>query len=183
MCALGWPVKQQFRRRFQKHHKKIGRKTHEEFHWVWGGGQNQMLWDYVYINLGAAHYVTGNKEDAVAIKSGEDEEGRARSIPSRDITVQHLTVHGGHAISVGSEMSGGVYNVMFTDITFDGRNNGFGVGSARIKTQRGRGGVVDGVTFQNIHGEGKVGGEGLLRLGIDRVKRCAVTFFFFFFFV
>lgn len=115
------------------------------------------------IHPGTAHYVTGNKEDAVAIKSGEDEEGRARSIPSRDITVQHLTVHGGHAVSVGSEMSGGVYNVMFTDITFDGRNNGFGVGSARIKTQRGRGGVVDGVTFQNIHGEGKAGGEGNCR--------------------
>jgi hypothetical protein len=40
-------------------------------------------------------------------------------------------------------MSGGVYNVMFSDITFDGRHNGFGVGSARVKTQRGRGGVVD----------------------------------------
>jgi polygalacturonase len=95
---------------------------------------------------------TGNKEDAVAIKSGEDEEGRARSIPSRDITVRHVTVHGGHAVSVGSEMSGGVFNITFTDITFDGRHNGFGVGSARIKTQRGRGGVVDGITFQNIHG-------------------------------
>lgn len=46
-------------------------------------------------------------------------------------------------MSVGSEMSGGVYNVMFSDITFDGRHNGFGVGSARVKTQRGRGGVVD----------------------------------------
>ena len=95
---------------------------------------------------------TGNKEDAVAVKSGEDEEGRARGIPSRDIKVQHVTVYGGHAVSVGSEMSGGVFNVLFTDITFDGRNNGAGVGSARIKTQRGRGGVVDGVTFQNIHG-------------------------------
>ena len=72
-----------------------------------------------------------------AIKSGEDEEGRARGIPSKDITVSHVTVHGGHAVSVGSEMSGGVYNVKFTDITFDGRGNGFGVGSARIKTQRG----------------------------------------------
>lgn len=95
---------------------------------------------------------TGDKEDAVAVKSGEDEEGRARSIPSRDIVVQHVTIHGGHAVSVGSEMSGGVYNVLFSDITFDGRKNGNGVGSARIKTQRGRGGVVDGVTFQNIRG-------------------------------
>ena len=66
--------------------------------------------------------------------------------------VDAWSLRGGHAISVGSEMSGGVYNIMFTDITFDGRNNGFSVGSARIKTQRGRGGVVDGVTFQNIHG-------------------------------
>ena len=36
----------------------------------------------------------------MAIKSGEDEEGRARSIPSRDITVQHLTVHGGRVWSL-----------------------------------------------------------------------------------
>ena len=116
-------------------------------------GTNGVVFDSTRrATLSDAFIDTGNKEDAVAIKSGEDEEGRARSIPSRDITVSHVTVHGGHAISVGSEMSGGVYNIVFRDITFDGRGNGFGVGSARIKTQRGRGGTVDGVTFQNIHG-------------------------------
>jgi hypothetical protein len=70
-------------------------------------------------------------------------------------------------------MSGGVYNILFSDITFDGRNNGFGVGSARIKTQRGRGGVVDGVTFQNIHGRG-TGAVGMERRG-GRFEICVNT--------
>jgi polygalacturonase len=95
---------------------------------------------------------TGDKEDAVAIKSGKDYHGRKANVPSKNIRVEHVTILGGHALSVGSEMSGGVSNIIFSDITFDGRNNKFGVGSARVKTMRGRGGVVDQITFQNIRG-------------------------------
>jgi len=95
---------------------------------------------------------TGDKEDAVAIKSGKDKQGRKANVPSMNIKVEHVTILGGHALSVGSEMSGGVKNIVFSDIIFDGRNNKFGVGSARVKTMRGRGGYVDNITFQNIRG-------------------------------
>lgn len=49
---------------------------------------------------------TGNKEDAIVIKSGEDEYGIAASMPSRNIVIQRCTILRGHAISLGSEMSG-----------------------------------------------------------------------------
>ena len=55
----------------------------------------------------------------------------------------------GHAISIGSEISGGVYNITFRDILMDGRaSGGYGAGSIRVKSARGRGGVVDGVLFE-----------------------------------
>lgn len=49
---------------------------------------------------------TGNKEDAIVVKSGEDEYGVAANQPSRNIVIQRCTVLRGHAISLGSEMSG-----------------------------------------------------------------------------
>ena len=42
------------------------------------------------------------------------------AMPSRDIIVRRCSVLAGHAISIGSEMSGGIYNVRFSDITFNG---------------------------------------------------------------
>ena len=96
---------------------------------------------------------TGYKEDAVAVKSGEDEHGLLANRPSRDILVERVTIKCGHAISVGSEMSGGVFNVTFRGITFDGHHGKEGAaGSLRIKSARGRGGVVSGIVFENIRG-------------------------------
>ncbi|MGH9345476.1 MAG: glycosyl hydrolase family 28 protein, partial [Terriglobia bacterium] len=48
-------------------------------------------------------------------------------------------------VSIGSEMSGGVRNVTITNCVFQGMDRGI-----RIKTQRGRGGVVEGITASNI---------------------------------
>ena len=46
---------------------------------------------------------------------------------------------------IGSEMSGGVRNVVASNCVFQGTDTGI-----RIKSQRGRGGVVEGVTISNI---------------------------------
>lgn len=84
-------------------------------------------------------------DDALCVKSGIDWFGREFGRPSRDIVFRNLTIGSGHGISIGSEMSGSVYNVTFENIDMSGTENG-----PRIKSQRGRGGVIRGVVYRNI---------------------------------
>ncbi|MGH9378413.1 MAG: glycoside hydrolase family 28 protein [Terriglobia bacterium] len=84
-------------------------------------------------------------DDCIAIKSGKDAAGRQVGKPCENITITNLITGTGHGVSIGSEMSGGVRNVTITNCVFQGMDRGI-----RIKTQRGRGGVVEGVTASNI---------------------------------
>lgn len=52
-------------------------------------------------------------DDAVAVKSGMDAAGVAYGKPTRNVVVRNLVVGRTHALSIGSEMSGGVANVLF----------------------------------------------------------------------
>jgi len=66
--------------------------------------------------------------------------------PCENITITNLTTAHGHGgVSIGSEMSGGVHNVAISNCVFKGTDRGI-----RIKTQRGRGGVVERVVASNI---------------------------------
>ncbi|WP_435321015.1 glycoside hydrolase family 28 protein [Haloarchaeobius sp. TZWSO28] len=90
-----------------------------------------------YINAG---------DDAICLKSGKNEEGRARARPASQITVTNCTVEAGHGgIVIGSEMSGDVRDVTVSNCTFTNTDRGI-----RIKTQRGRGGVVEDLRFDTI---------------------------------
>lgn len=85
-------------------------------------------------------------DDAFGIKSGRDEEGRKMNRPTEDIT--YIRCHVAHAHSVcaiGSEESGGVRHVRFIDCDGDGTDNGI-----RIKSTRGRGGVVEDIVASNF---------------------------------
>jgi len=84
-------------------------------------------------------------DDALCVKSGMDYYGRLYGRPSKDIIFRRIYVGTGHGITIGSEMSGGVFNVTFEDITMEGTLIG-----ARLKTQRGRGGVISGITYRNV---------------------------------
>ena len=84
-------------------------------------------------------------DDALCVKSGIDYFGRRYGHPSRDIVFRNLTIGAGHGISIGSETSGDVYNVTFENMQMGGTDRG-----PRIKSERGRGGVVDGVVYRNI---------------------------------
>jgi len=94
-----------------------------------------VLVERVYISTG---------DDNIAVKSGRDWFGRTFGRPSRNITIRDSVFGTGHGLSIGSEMSGGVYNVLFSNITAVG---GPGV---RIKSERGRGGSVNNITFRDI---------------------------------
>jgi polygalacturonase len=85
-------------------------------------------------------------DDGICMKSGKDEEGRNRGVPTENVIVSGCKVYNGHGgFVVGSEMSGGVRNVFVKDCQFIGTDNGL-----RFKSTRGRGGVVENIHIQNV---------------------------------
>jgi hypothetical protein len=85
-------------------------------------------------------------DDAICIKSGKDQEGRDRGIPTENLIVKNCVVYHGHGgFTVGSEMSGGVKNMHVSDCTFIGTDVGL-----RFKSNRGRGGVVEDIYISDI---------------------------------
>ena len=87
------------------------------------------------------HIDTG--DDNVAIKAGHKEPGR--EFACEDITVTDCTFLHGHGMSIGSETFGGVRNVLVKNCVFENTENGI-----RIKSQRGKGGLVENITYQDI---------------------------------
>ena len=86
-------------------------------------------------------------DDAICIKSGRDEEGRKRGIPTENLIVSNCMVYHGHGgFVIGSEMSGGARNIKVSNCTFMGTDVGL-----RFKSNRGRGGVVENVYISNIN--------------------------------
>lgn len=85
-------------------------------------------------------------DDGICMKSGKDEEGRKRGIPTENVIISGCTVFNGHGgFVVGSEMSGGVRNIFLKNCSFIGTDNGL-----RFKSTRGRGGVVENIYISNI---------------------------------
>ena len=85
-------------------------------------------------------------DDGICIKSGRDEEGRKRGMPTENVIVRHNTVYHAHGgFVIGSEMSGGAKNIYVDDCTFIGTDIGL-----RFKTTRGRGGIVENIFVNNI---------------------------------
>ena len=86
-----------------------------------------------------------SQDDCIAIKSGRDEEGRRAGLKSDNIRITNCRFESGFGVAVGSEMSGGVSNVVVSDCVF---RNTFSIGS--VKTCRGRGGIVENVLFEDV---------------------------------
>lgn len=85
-------------------------------------------------------------DDAVCIKSGLNEDGWRVGRPTENIVIRNCYVkkaHGGFVI--GSEMSGGVKNILVRDCLYEGTNIGI-----RMKSMRGRGGVVENIWVRDI---------------------------------
>lgn len=84
-------------------------------------------------------------DDGLCIKSGINESGRRLGVPTEDVLIEDCVVYEGHGgFTIGSEMSGGVRNVLVRNCTFIGTALGL-----RFKTARGRGGLVENI---HIHG-------------------------------
>ncbi len=86
-------------------------------------------------------------DDAICIKSGKNEFGRKRNIPTENVIINGCIVYHGHGgFTVGSEMSGGVRNISISNCTFIGTDVGL-----RFKSTRGRGGIVEDIYINNIY--------------------------------
>lgn len=111
-------------------------------------GQNNDALDLESCKYGVVEGCTFDTgDDAITIKSGRDEEGRKRGVPTEHIIITNTTVFHGHGgFVIGSEMSGGVNNMFVNNCTFLGTDIGL-----RFKTTRGRGGKVSNIFISDIN--------------------------------
>jgi polygalacturonase len=85
-------------------------------------------------------------DDCITIKSGTEHEHPDLYAPCRDITITNCTLERGHGgVVIGSEMSGGVKNVVISNCVFIGTDRGI-----RIKSRRGRGGAIEDIRVSNL---------------------------------
>jgi polygalacturonase len=86
-------------------------------------------------------------DDGICIKSGRDEAGRKRAVPTENVIIRNNIVYHAHGgFVIGSEMSGGAKNIWVYDCSFIGTDIGL-----RFKTTRGRGGVVENIYIDRIN--------------------------------
>lgn len=88
-------------------------------------------------------------DDAIAIKSGRNQDAWRLNTPSRNIVVRNCLVKNGHQLlAIGSELSGGVENVFLENCTVEENARMFHL--VFIKTNERRGGYVKNVYVQNV---------------------------------
>ncbi len=87
-------------------------------------------------------------DDCIAIKSGKIYMGRKFKRPTENVMIRQCLMENGHgAVTLGSEIGGGVKDVTIQDCFFRHTDRGL-----RIKTRRGRGedSVIANITFKDL---------------------------------
>jgi len=101
-------------------------------------------------------------DDAIAIKSGRNQEGWRIQVPTKNLVIRNCTVKNGHQlIAIGSELSGGIENVYVHDCVVNEDAKMFHI--LFIKTNERMGGYVNNIYIKNI----KAGKMDLGILGIE----------------
>ena len=96
-----------------------------------------------FVRITDSYIDTG--DDGIVLKSGKDADGLRVNRPTEHVTITNCTVHHAHgAVVIGSETSGSIRNVVASNITAVDTEIGI-----RLKSRRGRGGVVEDVRFDN----------------------------------
>ena len=79
-------------------------------------------------------------DDNIAIKPN-----RSRNPGNKNYLIKNCAFLSGHGMSIGSATDGGIEDVTVKDCTFDQTDAGI-----RIKTSRGRGGLLQNITYENL---------------------------------
>ena len=94
-------------------------------------------------------------DDVVVLKAGRNRDGWRLNRPTENVLVENCEARSGHSLLVvGSELSGGVRNVLMRNCRITGTNALERV--LRIKTNRRRGGFVRNICMENIDVEPKM---------------------------
>jgi polygalacturonase len=94
-------------------------------------------------------------DDGVALKSGMGACGRAFGEPTANVTIEHNFFNFSGGVAIGSEMSGGVRDVLIQHNVLRGDSHNqkdlwtWGPRVLTIKSTRGRGGVVENIMVYN----------------------------------
>ena len=94
-------------------------------------------------NVKITHNIIDCNDDHVAIKADMTRKHQ-NEFGTSDIYIAHNILRGGRGISIGSETSSGVANVLVEHNQFE--NSMYGI---RIKSPRGKGGLVQNITYRN----------------------------------
>lgn len=98
------------------------------------------------VEIRGIHFSLG--DDCIAVKSGKIYMGKKYKTPSKNIHISQCLMENGHgAVTIGSEMAGGVIDLVVEKCRFFDTDRGL-----RIKTRRGRGkdAVIDQIIFRDI---------------------------------
>jgi polygalacturonase len=96
-----------------------------------------------YVLIENCWFRTG--DDSVVVKSGRDRDGREIGRPSEHVVVRNNDMGGEDGIALGSEMSGGIRYVYFTDNVLRK-----GASAIRFKANLDRGGTVEHIRVRNF---------------------------------
>ena len=99
-----------------------------------------------HLKLMGARFSVG--DDCIAIKAGKIYMGQKYRVPCQDIEIAWCAMLDGHGgVTIGSEMAGGVRDVLVHHCFMRGSDRGL-----RVKTRRGRGkyAVVDNIRFEDV---------------------------------
>jgi len=87
------------------------------------------------------HIETG--DDNIVFLAGASAKEKTPGV--ENVVVSNCTLGVGHGLSIGSFTSGGIRNIVVDNVIFDGTTAGI-----RMKADRGRGGLVENITFKNV---------------------------------
>ncbi|MDD2764889.1 MAG: glycoside hydrolase family 28 protein [Opitutaceae bacterium] len=103
-------------------------------------------------------------DDAIALKSGSNQDGWRLHTPTENVVVRRCTIRRGHQlVAIGSDLSGGIRNVYVHDCISSNDTDSAPIYLVFIKTNRGRGGFVENIWMENISAQSTRAGV----LGID----------------
>ncbi len=95
-------------------------------------------------NVKVQNCMIASQDDCIAIKSGRDVEGRRVGIPSKNIVIENSQFKSGFGVVMGSEMSGGIENVVVRNCTFE---DTFSLASLKVTRQRGS--YIRNIRYEN----------------------------------
>jgi polygalacturonase len=114
-----------------------------------------------YVLIRDCTFNTG--DDCIAFKAGRDADGRRVDVPCHSALVEGCRMRDGHGgVTIGSEMTGGVRNILARDCHMD---SPLLDRALRIKSNPLRGGYVTDVVFQDIT-VGEVG-DAVIEIALD----------------